>query len=317
MDLAIPLLIVAAVLFGVGMLLRRAREKDPRAAETQAKKSGRGSKIEPEVPQLDLSGPRPNVVGMHVSGTEAQVTFDVPLPEGDDTVLSELLIGEAVEVLRERRHTVPISSIDTVVAFAGRPMPSEVGRVSLPAAGELPDASATPSMLSLSSIAEDPLSADIDWSARDTGGGAVVSRGDDLGPIARELKLPKAIDTGLRAQGIDPATMSAAQLVTGTLSLIGYSVVEGPIDGTWYATKGDSRTFIREIPHSAGDHPELDDGEVSRFLFEFQSAGADRGLLVTDKFGPFSVYDKERREPRVRFVTRERLQRVVDSMALG
>jgi hypothetical protein len=253
---------------------------------------------------------------MHVSGTEAQVTFDVPLPEGDDSVLSELLVGEAVEVLRERRHTVPMSSIDTVVAFAGRPMPSEVGRVSLPAAGELPDASETASMLSLSSIAEDPLSAEIDWSAGD-GGGAVMSRGDELGAIAKELKLPKAIDTGLRAQGIDPATMSAAQLVTGTLALIGYNVIEGPIEGTWYASKGDSRTFIREVPHTAGDHPELDDEEISRFLFEFQSAGADRGLLVTDKFGPFSVYDKERREPRVRFVTRERLQRVVDSMALG
>jgi hypothetical protein len=316
-DLAIPLLIVAAVLFGVGMLLKRARDKDPRAIEAQAKKGGRRGVSEPEAPdQLDLSGPRPSVVGMHVSGTEAQVTFDVPLPEGDDSVLSELLVGEAIEVLRERRHSVPISTIDTVVAFAGRPMPSEVGRASLPAAGVLPDASDAPSMLSLSAIAEDPLAADIDWSSS-VETGSVVSRGDDLGPISSELRLPKAIDTGLRTQGIDPATMSAAQLVTGTLSLIGYGVIEGPVGGTWYAEKGGSRTFIREVPHSAGDHPELDDEEISRFLFEFHSAGADRGLLVTDKFGPFSVYDKERREPRVRFLTRERLQRVVDSMALG
>ncbi len=312
MDLAIPLLIIAAVLFGVGMLLRRAREKDPRAAEAQAKKSGR---IEPDEPEIDLSGPRPNVVGMNVSGTEAHVTFDVPLPEGDDSVLAELLVGEAVEVLRERRHSVPISTIDTVVAFAGRPMPSEVGRTSLPSAGELPEPSDAPSMLSLSTIAEDPLAADIDWSG--DAGGSVVSAGDDLGPIAKELRLPKAIETGLRAQGIDPATMSSADLVVGTLSLVGYGVSEGPMEGTWYATKGASRTFIREIPHAAGDHPELGDDAVSRFLFEFQSAGADRGLLVTDKFGPFSVYEKERREPRVRFVTRERLQRVVDSLALG
>ena len=164
-------------------------------------------------------------------------------------------------------------------------------------------------MLSLSAIAEDPLAAEIDWSS-DAGGGAVVSAGDDLGPIYSELRLPKAIETGLRTQGIDPATMSAAQLVTGTLSLIGYGVIEGPIDGTWYAEKGGSRTFIREVPHGSGDHPELEDEAISRFLFEFQSAGADRGLLVTDKFGPFSVYEKERREPRVRFLTRERLQKV-------
>ncbi len=316
MDLAIPLLIVAAVLFGVGLLLRRVRENDPRVAEARAQKGGRAKTPAPEEPELDLSGPRPSVVGMNVSGSEAHVTFDVPLPEGDDTILSELLVGEAVEVLRERRDSVPISTIDTVIAFAGRPMPSEVGRTTLPAAGELPDASESPSMLSLSSIAEDPLSAEIDWSA-DTGGGAVVSAGDELGPIYGELRLPKAIETGLRAQGIDPATMSAADLVTGTLSLIGYGVIEGPMDGTWYAEKAGARTFIREVPHGSGDHPELEDDAISRFLFEFQSAGADRGLLVTDKFGPFSVYEKERREPRVRFLTRERLQKVVDSMALG
>lgn len=316
MDLAIPLLIVAAVLFGVGLLLRRVRENDPRVAEAKAQKSGRSRTPAPEEPELDLSGPRPNVVGMNVSGSEAHVTFDVPLPDGDDKILSELLVGEAIEVLRERRHSVPISAIDTVVAFAGRPMPSEVGRTTLPAVGELPDASETPSMLSLSSIAEDPLAADIDWSA-DTGGAAVVSAGDELGPIYNELRLPKAIETGLRAQGIDPKTMTAAQLVTGTLSLIGYGVIDGPMEGTWYAEKGGSRTFIREVPHNRGDHPELEEDAISRFLFEFQSAGADRGLLVTDKFGPFSVYEKERREPRVRFLTRERLQKVVDSMALG
>jgi hypothetical protein len=315
-DLAIPLLIVAAVLFGVGLLLRRVRENDPRVAEAKAKKSGRQGAAAPEEPELDLSGPRPNVVGMNVSGSEAHVTFDVPLPEGNDTILSELLVGEAVEVLRERRHSVPMASIDTVVAYAGRPMPSEVGRTTLPAVGQLPEASETPSMLSLSTIAEDPLSAEIDWSA-DTGGGSVMSAGDDLGPIFNELRLPKAIETGLRAQGIDPTTMSAAQLVTGALSLIGYGIIDGPMEGTWYAEKGGARTFIREVPHVPGDHPELDDASIQRFLFEFQSAGADRGLLVTDKYGPFSVYEKERREPRVRFLTRERLQKVVDSMALG
>lgn len=314
MDLAIPLLIVAAVLFGVGMLLRRARERDPSVEAARGKRSSRDADL--DEPELDLSGPRPNVVGMNVSGTEAHVTFDVPLPEGDDSVLAELLVGEAVEVVRERRHSLDMTSIDTIVAFAGRPMPSEVGRVSLPAAGELPEPSTAPSMLSLSSIAEDPLSADIDWGA-DVDSGAVMSRGDELSPISSEIRIPKAIETGLRAQGIDPDSMSASELVRGTLSLVGYGVVQGPIEGTWYAEKGGSRTFIREVSHSKGDHPELEDDAISRFLFEFQSAGADRGLLVTDKFGPFSVYDKERREPRVRFLTRERLQKVVDSMALG
>ena len=39
-------------------------------------------------------------------------------------------------------------------------------------------------------------------------------------------------------------------------------------------------------------------------------------MLVTEKYGPFMVYDKERREPRVRFITRERLQTFVDGFSL-
>ncbi len=47
------------------------------------------------------------------------------------------------------------------------------------------------------------------------------------------------------------------------------------------------------------------------------NSGADRGLMVSDKFGPFEVYERERREPRVRFVTRERLQGFVDALTVG
>jgi len=52
-------------------------------------------------------------------------------------------------------------------------------------------------------------------------------------------------------------------------------------------------------------------------MVEFASAGTDRGMLVTDKHGPFEIYTLERREPRVRFVTRDRLQKMVDSLALS
>ena len=38
--------------------------------------------------------------------------------------------------------------------------------------------------------------------------------------------------------------------------------------------------------------------------------------LVSDKFSPFEVYERERREPRIRFVTRERLQKFVDALSL-
>ncbi len=51
-------------------------------------------------------------------------------------------------------------------------------------------------------------------------------------------------------------------------------------------------------------------------MIRFVSSGADRGLLFTDKYAPFMVYDKERREPRIRFISRERLQAFVDSVAM-
>ncbi len=140
---------------------------------------------------------------------------------------------------------------------------------------------------------------------------------DTLQPIGEELRIPKAIDTGLRAQGVDPSTMSAAELVTGMLSLVGYQVVPGSAGGTWMATKGGQRTFISEDRYEPGGYPEIDESTMRRFLIEFQSAGADRGLLVTEKFAPFGIYDMERREPRVRFVSRERLQKMVDSLALS
>ena len=51
-------------------------------------------------------------------------------------------------------------------------------------------------------------------------------------------------------------------------------------------------------------------------MVRFEQSGTERGLLVSDKFCPFIVYEKERREPRVRFLTRERLQQFIDSLAL-
>jgi hypothetical protein len=40
-------------------------------------------------------------------------------------------------------------------------------------------------------------------------------------------------------------------------------------------------------------------------------------MLITDKYGPFLIHEIEVNQPRVRFITRERIQRFIDSMALG
>jgi hypothetical protein len=40
-------------------------------------------------------------------------------------------------------------------------------------------------------------------------------------------------------------------------------------------------------------------------------------VFVSEKYAPYTIYDLERREPRIRFLTRERLQEFIDSMAIG
>lgn len=306
MELGIPLIILAVVLFGVGILMRRNRPERPEAVSTKAAKG------EEEIDRF--VHPRPKVAEMHVAGVEAQVTFDVPMPDHGDTVLSELLVHEAVEVVREKRHSLPIDHVTEVVALAGGRV---VGRRKLETPGTLPPRSTAPSILSLGTIAADPLERQFEDHIESVPQTAVETRGDDLASVSDEVHLPKAIDTGLRAQGIDPGAMTAAELVTGMLSLVGYQVSPGPVEGTFLATKGGQRTFIVHDAYKAGGHPEVEEGTIRKFMFEFQGSGADRGLLVSEKYAPFGIYDWEKRQPKVRFVTRERLQRMIDSLALG
>jgi hypothetical protein len=144
---------------------------------------------------------------------------------------------------------------------------------------------------------------------------AESGRGEELPPLHRELRLPSNVEIGLRSQGIDPAAAGAGDVVLGIMRLTGYSVVpEG--EGTYTATRAGETTLLTVVPHRSGEHPELDEAEVRRFAVRFVESGADRGLLVTEKYSPFEIYDRERRDPRVRFVTRERLQHFVDALAL-
>jgi hypothetical protein len=311
-DLGLTLIIIAVILFAVGLLLRRQR---PDRAGAEAPTRRRRAPVEPE---MDIVHPRPKVAEMHVVGDEARVTFDVPVPDQHDDVLAELLTHEAVEVVREKRHTLPMGDVNHVVALAGRGGEvREMGRRTLETPGTLPPASPTTSILALGTIAADPLEHQFEEHIEHVPQTSSPAPEDALRPIGQELLIPRAVDTGLRAQGIDPDRMTAAELVTGMLSLVGYHVVPGSAEGTWMATKGSARTYISEDRYEPGGYPEVDEETIRRFLVEFQTAGADRGLLVSEKYAPFGVYEKERREPRVRFVTRERLQKMVDSLALS
>jgi len=268
---------------------------------------------------IDVDRPRPRVSEFHVRGEEAQVFFDVPLPEGEiDEVLGELLTNEALEVVREKRHELPIDGVSKVVAFAGRGSePRRVGEVALKEPGVLPPPMVAAPSLHLGHIGFDPLEKQFsDDMLQNAPSLAADHRTDTLGPIGKELRLPKAVVVGLRAQGIDPATMTSAEMVQSLLRLFGYAVVSTDNPLAFTATKGGSTTYLREDRYEPGDHSEVDDVTMRQFVMEFVNSGADRGLLISDKFSPFGVYDREKREPRIRFVTRERLQKFVDALSL-
>jgi len=304
----VVLLVVAVFLAIVGMVLSR-RTK---ALKEQLKV---GDSLAPE---LDLERPRPRVTAFHVQGEEAQVTFDVPLPPGDaDPVLVELLLSEALEVVHDKQHSLPIDDITKVVVLAGRGgEPRRIGELPLTEPGLLPPLSVVP-RLRFASIGFDALDRQFEEEPVSAPPELVsVTTSDTLKPIGEELRIPKALDIGLRAQGIDPGSMTAADMVRGILRLFGYSISPGADPAVYTASKAGTTTYVREDIYRPGDYPELDEGTVRSFMVGFLNAGADRGLLVSAKFAPFSIYNQEQREPRVRFVTRERLQKFIDSFSL-
>ena len=306
--LGIFLIILALVLGAVAMLAKR--RGNSLRAKVEAAQVATG---------IDADRPRPRVSEFHVRGEEAQVIFDVPLPEGEiDEVLGELLTNEAVEVVREKRHELPIDGVTTVVAFAGRGgEPRRIGSVSLEEPGVLPPPMVAAPSLHLGHIGFDPLEKQFsDELLHNAPSLASDQRADTLGPIGNELRLPKAVAVGLRAQGIDPATMTSAEMVDSLLRLFGYAVTSTDNPLARKATKSGLTTYLREDPYQPGDHPEVDEVTMRQFVMEFVSSGADRGLLISDKFSPFGVYEREKREPRIRFVTRERLQKFVDALSL-
>ncbi len=310
MEIFIAVVIVVVILVGFSVYAGRRR----RELQEKVQSDTSGPR-----PVEDFTAPRPKLAEFHVRGSDALVTFDVPVPSGEtDPVLADLLVTEAVEVTREKSHSLPIDQVTTVVAMAGSGADRvEVGRRQLENPGELPPPLGVEHMLHFAKIGFDPLDKQFDDDGAQVGFEAPPAHGDQLGPIGTELRLPKAVDVGLRSQGVDPATMSSGELVRTLLSLFGYSITRGEKPNTYFSDKAGQRTYIREEPHTGDDYPELDASVINQFMADFRSSGADRGLLVTDKYSPFEVYEREKREPRVRFVTRERLQKFVDSLALG
>ncbi|MGA7271160.1 MAG: hypothetical protein WB239_08820 [Acidimicrobiia bacterium] len=313
-NLGILLILLAVLLLAANWYIER-RRKQIGIEKPQRQARGRRGQAPPPMP--DFVHPRPEVESFHVHENEARVAFNVPFPADGDEVLADLLVGEAIEVVREKRHSLPIDDVTQVVALAGKGEKREVGRKSLETPGILPPPSRMTEMLQLHSIGADPLAAEFETGPPVIPETVEPSTSDELAPLSDQIRLPKAVDTGLRAQGVDPEDMTAGEMVTGILALFGYTVTPGVAPGIYTATRAGQSTFVMVDPYEPGDYPQVEDRTIRSFVLSFEQSGQDRGMLVSEKFAPFSIYDRERRDPRIRFVTRERLQKFVDSMSLA
>lgn len=318
MDVFVIVLILAAVGFLIYNMFRSRKRRMEEAAQAGSTAPAAGLSVNRDLFDAEM-GHRAPVESFHVVGDEARVTFDVPLEDEEDEVLNDLLMSEAVEVVRQKRHTLPIDDVHHIVVLAGRDKVREVGRAKLPAPGELPP----PTMeagLSFTHIARDPFAAPFDEEHADHSV-AYETRADvpadELPPLREDLKIPKGLDRGLRALGTDPDSLDGPEFVIALLRMFGYGVTEQAYPGTYIAIKDGVSTYVATDSYKKGDYPELDESVIRRFIADYGSSNADRGMLISDRYSPFMIYEIEANQPKVRFVTRERIQRFVDSMALG
>lgn len=299
-------------------LFRNRKRRMAEAAQAGSTAAAAGLSVSRDLFEAEVGHHAP-VSSFHVVGDEARVTFDVPLEDDDDEVLNDLLVGEAIEVVREKKHTLPMDEVHHIVVFAGRDPVREIGRTKLPSPGELPPP-APGGGLSLTHIARDPFAAPFDEGSTDHGV-AYETRSDvpadELPPLRADLKIPKGLDRGLRALGTDPDRLDGPEFVIALLRMFGYGVTEQAHPGSYMAVKDGVSTYIATDAYQKGEYPELEEGVIRRFLAEFGSSSADRGMLISDKYAPFLIHEIESNQPKVRFITRERVQRFIDSMALG
>jgi hypothetical protein len=272
-----------------------------------------------EAPETEGLGVRRPAHEFHVVKNEVRVTFEVPLPEGGaDEVLRDLLLHHVADMVRDReRRGQPLAGIKIARAYAKRDGEAvEVGSINLELPEELARIQMPELVLSAATEQHDPLRRLGDTDMRRVAPIAETTRLDELAPIGDEIKLTAGLEAGLRSLGIDPGRMTATQLGLGLLELAGYTVQPRP-DDRYLAAGGGRTTYVAFLDHEPGSYPEMEEQVMSEFLVGFASARTDRGLLITDKYGPYGIYEKERANPRCHFITRERMQAFVDSIALS
>lgn len=286
----------------------------------------RGSTREQTAPPGPPPRPRPALVDFHVREGAAHVYFAVPLGSVVSEHLQHVLEAEGIAVLREKRdHGLPLSDVDHVVVYGQRAgEPIGVSRVALPDGEALPEV-VVPELVPHAGVAGyDPLArlgeSDLGVTpGLDDGGGEGA-----LPPVMDVVELTVPLEAALRAQGIDPAESSLGDLALTLLRLGGYDLSlrqsgfrspQAEHADVYEASAGGRRSLVAIVEHRPGEYPELSEAAVNEAVLAAVQLGVDSAFLITDKYGPYLIYEKERNGP-CRFITRERLQSFVDSFAL-
>lgn len=254
----------------------------------------------------------PTVSDFHVVGKEAQVSFDVELPEdGADDVLREWLMDAALEAVAEKKASLPIDAVSSVSALVGGVV---IGSTDL----ETPEEIDARMLVDLKGVEGAPLASHGVEVPNAPGGLSAPATGgaDELKKLSDDLSIPASVDAALRASGLDPASADAPELVRGVLAHKGYTVGEMSAGG-YLCSKAGRTIYVHNVGHSADAHPELSDGDIRSFVAAAASSPADEAILVTAKFCPFSVYAREKANPAIRFISRERLQEFITQITLS
>lgn len=264
---------------------------------------------------------RPTLVDFHVHDDTAMIYYGVPLP--DDEIsdhLRDVLCHDASLVLHEKRsHGLPIDQVVRAEVFGQRDgQPTEVAVLELESPGVIPEIVAPDLVPHASASGYDPLASLGEQELEIQPGVAAPAQRRGLPSFTDEILYAKSVEAQLRAGGIDPNDVTLSDLSQALLQIGGYQVSAGP-DGpgeTYLAQKAGAVALVVVHEHQAGEHPELSESAVNAFVVAVAQTNPERALLITDMFSPYVIYEKERTDPRCRFITRERLQPFVDSFAL-
>lgn len=262
----------------------------------------------------------PSVSQFHVKGETASAVFDVPLGESEaGQHLIDLLSLAAVEYVRSRSaRGLPLDGVHRINVSALRgDQPELVAVVELPSPGVLPEPVRRTETGGSLIVALNEVVADSSVSTKPV-------EGDTLQPVASFVKLTGPSEARLRMAGVDTSTMSLAEMTDGLLHAGGYTVSDSdrvmaaaPGASVQTATKPGERVAVVIYPHTDGEYPEVDEKVFAEVAMIAGESKAQRVILVSDKYGPYSMYERERRDKRMVFVTRERLQAFVDSFGLS